>query len=375
MKIDLHTHILPHDWPDLDAKYGYPGFVRLDHYKPCCARMMMGERVFREITDNVWDPKRRIEECDRDGVSMQVLSTVPVMFSYWAKPADALDLSRRLNDHIAEVVRHHPKRFAGLGTIPMQDPDLAAGELERCVRELGLRGAQIGTHVDANPHSGRIDTLNFDNAFLQPVWSAAEQLAAAIFVHPWDMLGKERMPKYWLPWLVGMPAETSLAICSMIFGGVFERFPKLRVAFAHGGGAFPFTIGRIEHAFHVRPDLCATDNSANPRSYLARENKKGDVAPARFYVDSLVHDSDALKLLLKLFGAQRVALGSDYPFPLGEANPGKLIESIKLSAKDKAQLLSGTAREFLGLISTFGFSPRSNATSDVGSPTGHETPA
>jgi aminocarboxymuconate-semialdehyde decarboxylase len=350
MKIDLHTHILPHDWPDLDKKYGYPGFVRLDHYKPCCARMMMGERVFREITDNVWDPKRRIEECDRDGVSMQVLSTVPVMFSYWAKAADALDLSRRLNDHIAEVVRHHPKRFAGLGTIPMQDPDLAAGELERCVRELGLRGAQIGTHVDANPHSGRIDTLNFDNAFLQPVWSAAEQLAAAIFVHPWDMLGKERIPKYWLPWLVGMPAETSLAICSMIFGGVFERFPKLRVAFAHGGGAFPFTIGRIEHAFHVRPDLCATDNSANPRSYLARENKKGDVAPARFYVDSLVHDPDALKLLLKLFGARRVALGSDYPFPLGEANPGKLIESMKeLSAKERTQLFSGTAREFLGL--------------------------
>ena len=195
MKIDLHTHILPRDWPDLDAKYGYAGFVRLDHYQPCCARMMIGDRVFREITDNVWDPKRRIEECDREKISMQVLSTVPVMFSYWAKPADALDLSRRLNDHIAEVVRDHPKRFAGLATIPMQDPDLAAGELERCVRELGLRGAQIGTHVDANPHSGRIDTLNLDNASLQPVWSAAEQLGAAIFVHPWDMLGKERMPK------------------------------------------------------------------------------------------------------------------------------------------------------------------------------------
>ena len=107
---------------------------------------MIGDRVFREITDNVWDPLQRIEECDRDGVSMQVLSTVPVMFSYWAKPTDALDLSRRLNDHIAEVIREHPKRFTGLGTIPMQDPDLAAGELERCIRELGLRGAEIGTH-------------------------------------------------------------------------------------------------------------------------------------------------------------------------------------------------------------------------------------
>lgn len=344
MKIDLHTHILPRDWPDLDAKYGYNGFVRLDHYKPCCARMMIGDRVFREITDNVWDPLQRIEECDRDGISMQVLSTVPVMFSYWAKPADALDLSRRLNDHIADVVRDHPERFAGLATIPMQDPDLAAGELERCIRELGLRGAEIGTHVDANPHSGRVDALNLDNASLQPVWSAAEKLGAAIFVHPWDMLGKERMPKYWLPWLVGMPAETSLAICSMIFGGVFERFPKLRVAFAHGGGAFPFTVGRVERAFHVRPDLVAVENRTNPRAYLAR-----GTAPARFYVDSLVHDADALALLLKLFGARRVALGSDYPFPLGETKPGELIESMNLSAKEAAQLLSGTAREFLGL--------------------------
>ncbi len=345
MKIDLHTHILPRDWPDLDAKYGYGGFVRLDHYQPCCARMMIGDRVFREITDNVWDPERRLEECDHAGVSMQVLSTVPVMFSYWAKPIDALDLSRRLNDHIAEVVRAYPTRFAGLGTIPMQDPDLAASELERCVRELGLRGAQIGTHVDANPHSGRIDSLNLDNASLQPVWSEAERLDAAIFVHPWDMVGKERMPNYWLPWLVGMPAETSLAICSMLFGGVFERFPQLRVGFAHGGGAFPFTIGRIEHAFHVRPDLMAIDNHHNPRKYLAN----GD-APARFFVDSLVHDPDALGLLLKLFGAQRVALGSDYPFPLGEAHPGKLIASMKeLSAKQKTRLLSGTAREFLGL--------------------------
>ena len=306
---------------------------------------MIGERVFREITDNVWEPKRRIEEMDEAGVSIQALSTVPVMFSYWAKPHDALDLSRQLNDHIAEIVRENPKRFAGLATLPMQDVDLAAAELERCVRELGLHGAEIGTHVDANPHFGRIDVLNLDNASLQPLWATAEKLGAAIFVHPWDMVGKERMPKFWLPWLVGMPAETSLAICSMIFGGVFERFPKLRVAFAHGGGAFPFTIGRIEHAFHVRPDLVATDSTKNPRDYLARGE-----TPARFYVDSLVHDIEALKLLLKLFGTQRVAVGSDYPFPLGEEHPGKLIESIRdISVKEKKQLLYGTAQEFLGL--------------------------
>lgn len=345
MKIDLHTHILPRDWPDLDAKYGYPGFVRLEHCDACSARMMKGNQLFRKISSNTWDPAIRLEECDRAGVSMQVLSTVPVMFSYWAKPHDALDLSRFLNDHIAEVVRAHPTRFAGLGTIPLQDAELAANELRRCVRELGMNGVQLGTHVDANEHCTGPDCRNLDDRSLDVVWAAAEELDAAVFVHPWDMLGKQRMPKYWLPWLVGMPAETCLAISCMTFGGVFERFPKLRVAYAHGGGAWPFTVGRMEHGFHVRPDLVATDNDKNPRSYLASEN-----APARFYVDSLVHDADALKLLIKMFGAGRVALGSDYPFPLGEANPGELIESIaELSSPDKARLLAGTAREFLGL--------------------------
>src|SRR5207302_1436132 len=267
-----------------------------------------------------------------------------VMFSYWAKPRDALELCRILNDHIAEVVRANPKRFAGLGTIPLQDVDLAAQELERCVCELGLRGVEIGTHVDPNDHCHGPDCRNLDHPSLDAVWKTAQGLNAAVFVHPWDMMGKERMPKYWLPWLVGMPAETSLAICSMIFGGVFERFPKLRVAFAHGGGTFPFTIGRIEHAFRVRPDLVGTDNHTNPRTYLAN-----DSTPARFYVDSLVHDRDALRFLVKLFGAERVALGSDYPFALGEARPGHLIESAEISAEQKAQLLAGAAREFLRL--------------------------
>ncbi|HEX8255146.1 MAG TPA: amidohydrolase family protein [Thermoanaerobaculia bacterium] len=345
MKIDLHTHILPRDWPDLDAKYGYPGFVRLEHHKPCCARMMKGEKLFREINDNAWEPARRIEEMDASGVAMQVLSTVPVMFSYWAKPADAYDLARFLNDHIAEVGRAHPDRFCGLGTIPLQDPELAARELERCVRELGLRGVEIGTHVDANEHCHAPACRNLDDRGLDQVWGTAEQLGAAVFVHPWDMLGRARMPKYWLPWLVGMPAETCLAISCMTFGGVFERFPGLRVAYAHGGGSYPFTVGRMEHGFRVRPDLVATDSSVNPRRYLA-----ADGTPARFYVDSLVHDADALLLLIKLLGIERVALGSDYPFPLGEARPGELIESMQdFSDEEKAQLLAGTAREFLRL--------------------------
>jgi aminocarboxymuconate-semialdehyde decarboxylase len=143
----------------------------------------------------------------------------------------------------------------------MQSPDLAIKELERCVNDLGLAGIQIGTHIN---------DWNLEAPEIFAVFQAAEDLGASIFVHPWDMMGKEDMTKYWLPWLVGMPAETSRAICSMIFGGVFERLPKLRVAFAHGGGSFPATIGRVSHGFDVRPDLCAIDNPVHPRNYIGK---------------------------------------------------------------------------------------------------------
>lgn len=291
---------------------------------------MLGEEPFREVESNLWDPNRRIEECERCGVAVQVLSTVPVMFSYWARPEHALDLARILNEHLATIVRDHPSRFVGLGTLPLQAPDLAQRELERCVRELGLVGVQIGTHVN-----GR----NLDDPWVFPVLEAAAELGAAVFVHPWDMLGGERMERHWLRWLVGMPAETSVAICSVLLGGVLERLPRLRIAFAHGGGAFPGTLGRIERGFRARPDLCATAARRSPREALGT-----------FYLDSLVHDADALRLLLRQVGVGRVALGSDYPFPLGEDRPGELIDSMEeLTPAERERLLAGTALEFLGL--------------------------
>ncbi|MEO8451902.1 MAG: amidohydrolase family protein [Gemmatimonadota bacterium] len=327
-KIDLHTHILPPSWPNLRERYGYGGFVELDHFAPCRARMVIDGSSFREIGDNCWDPARRLEECDREGVHVQVLSTVPVMFSYWAKPTDAHDLAKLLNDQLAWVVATSPKRFVGLGTVPLQDPDLAVAELERCVTDLRFAGVEIGTHVN---------DWNLDRPELFPFFARAAELGAAVFVHPWEMLAPERMRKYWMPWLVGMPTETTLAICSVIFGGVLERLPSLRICFAHGGGSFPGTLGRIEHGFHARPDLVAVDNPHPPSHYLKR-----------FYVDSLTHDAEGLRLLLRLMGANRIALGSDYPFPLGEDRPGALIESMAdLTPEEKEWLLNRTALEFL----------------------------
>jgi aminocarboxymuconate-semialdehyde decarboxylase len=227
-------------------------------------------------------------------------------------------------------VNDYSGRFSGLGTLPMQSKRLSIKELERCIKDLGLAGVEIGTHIHGK---------NLDDESLFEVFEAAQELGAAVFIHPWDMLGKERMSKYWTPWLVGMPAELALAICSMIFGGVFERLKKLRVCFAHGGGSFPFTIGRIEHGFNVRPDLVATKNKIKPRKYLGK-----------FYLDSLVHDQSALRFLIELIGEDKVIMGSDYPFPLGEHEPGKLIASMKgISREAKEKMFWKNAVAFLGL--------------------------
>ena len=201
--------------------------------------------------------------------------------------------------------------------------------MDRCIRKLNLPGIEIGSNINSE---------NLSNGKFQPIFEHAEKLGCSIFIHPWEMMGQGDIQKYWLPWLVGMPAETSRAICSIIFGGVLEKYPHLKIAFAHGGGAFPFTIGRIDHGYKMRPDLCAIDNNKLPSSYMKH-----------FYVDSLVHDKKAMAFLLDKMGPKQIALGSDYPFPLGEQHPGKLIEEMDLTDSIKQRLLAGTALEWLGL--------------------------
>lgn len=328
MKIDIHTHIMPDKMPNWVQKFGYGEFIHLEH-RNCQACMMKGDKLFRVVEENCFEVDLRLKEMDETEVTVQVLSTIPVLFNYWARPKDGLETSRFFNDHIAESVNKHPDRFIGIGTVPLQDIDLAIKEMERCTTELKMPGLEIGSNINGK---------NLSDPSFFPFYEAAERLGCALFIHPWEMMGEDQMQKYWLPWLVGMPAETSRAICSMIFGGVLERFSKLRVAFAHGGGSFPFTIGRIEHGFNVRPDLVAIDNPINPKDYLGK-----------FWIDSLVHDEDALHYIIKLMGEDRICMGSDYPFPLGEQHPGKLIEEIGLAKELKAKLLFENAREWLGI--------------------------
>ena len=333
MVIDIHTHILPKDLPDLEKKFGYGGWIRLDHNSNGTANMIKDGEQFRVVKCNCWDPVARLDDCQESGVSLQVISTIPVMFSYWAQPKHTYLLSRLLNDDIANVVQNNPKRFVGLGTIPMQDEKLAVKELERCIQDLRFPGIQIGSNINGK---------NLSSQKFFPIFEAAADLGSCIFVHPWNIMGKNQMEKYWLPWLVGMPAETSRAICSMIFSGIFEKLPNLRVAFAHGGGAFPATIGRIQHGYDSRPDLCAIDNNVDPKDYLGK-----------FWIDSLVHDFDMLEFLLKKVGNKKIALGSDYPFPLGEKMPGTLIKNSNLSKTTKDNLLYKNALDWLAIKSNY----------------------
>lgn len=328
LKIDMHTHIMPKNLPRWADKFGYDGFIHLDHHREGYANMMQGEKFFREINENCWDGAVRIKEYQKHETQVQVVCTIPVLFAYFAKPKDGLEVAQFLNDDIANLVAKYPKNYVGLGTIPMQDPELAVQELHR-IKEIGLVGIQIGSNVD---------NKNLNEPEFYPIWEACEKLGLAIFVHPWNMMGKKHMEKYWLPWLVGMPAETARAISSMIFGGIFEKFPKLRVNFGHAGGSFLATIGRIEHGFNCRPDLVAVDNPINPKDYLGK-----------FWVDCITHDPRMLKYVLEVQGSNRVTLGSDYPFPLGDLEIGKFVTEAGLEKPVVDDIFCNSTLEWLNL--------------------------
>jgi aminocarboxymuconate-semialdehyde decarboxylase len=328
LKIDMHSHIIPKHLPDWTKKFGYGDFIFLNHNEDKSADMMQGGKFFRRIIENCWDENIRVEEYQNFATQTQVVCTIPVLFSYWAKAKDGLEISEFLNDHIADLVSKYPKNYIGLGTIPMQDTELAIQELERC-KSIGLVGIQIGSNINDK---------NLSEPEFFPLFEACERLGMAIMVHPWQMMGEDSMRKYWLPWLVGMPAETSRAACSMIFGGVLNRLPKLRVCFSHAGGSFLTTLGRVEHGFNCRPDLVAIDNPINPREYLGK-----------FWVDSITHDIDALKYILNMQGSKRVCLGSDYPFPLGDLEIGKFIEESDLSKATIDDIFCHSTLEWLDL--------------------------
>lgn len=324
----MHSHYFPREWEDLSRRFGgeWPWMKHLGSGK---AMVMMGEREFRPVYSACWDPRQRLEEMDRDGIELQVMCSTPVLFAYGRPVEQALHCAQLFNDAGLEIASGGDGRLKTLCQVPLQNTDAACRELSRAMRS-GHLGVQIGNHVgDRDLDDEGLVT------FLQHC--AAEN--AAVLVHPWDMLGGERTSRWMMGWTVGMPAETQLSIVAMILGGAFDRLPKnLRLCFAHGGGSFAFLLGRLENAWHNRE--LARGKSAYPPSHYVE----------RFSVDSAVFDPRALRLLVEVMGEDRVMLGSDYPFPLGELRVGKLIrdmQGLDDGARDK--LLAGNARRFLGL--------------------------
>ena len=328
MRVDVHAHILPPQWPDLAERYGDPRWPSLDHVDGCSARIMVGGELFREVTDQLYVIERRLADMERTGVDRQVLSTVPVMFSYWAKPAHTRELCRYLNEHLATVVASHPDRFSGLGTVPLNDPEMAVAELERCMLELGMVGVEIGTNVAG---------VDLDDPRFLPFFQRAAELGAIVLVHPWQVVGRDRLRRYYFLYTIAMPSETAFAVGALLFGGVLARAPGLRLVFAHGGGSVPFIIGRMEQGWRVWAP--AREHLADPPSSLL----------ASCWFDSIVWDEASLELLVRRVGAERVLLGSDYPFIMGEQRPGDLIERSALSAHDKQLLLGANAERLLDL--------------------------
>ena len=326
--IDIHNHFFPQSWPDLAARYGTPNWPWIRHTEAGKADIMLGDRFFRHIYAACWDPEVRLEEMDRDGVEMQVISATPVLFAYERPVEHALDCARMFNDAALELCSRGKGRLKSLCQVPLQDTDASCKELSRCMRS-GHLGVEIGNHVGEK---------NLDDAGIVTFLRHCADEGAAVLVHPWDMLGQPRMPKYMMPWTVGMPAETQLGIVSLILSGSFDKLPKkLRICFAHGGGSFAFLLGRLENAWKHHPvahGICELP----PSQYLDR-----------FSVDSAVFDQRALEFLVATMGPERVMLGSDYPFPLGEHGIGSLIRSSRLSDQAKSQLLGGNALSFLGL--------------------------
>ncbi|MFI8606853.1 amidohydrolase family protein [Pseudomonas sp. NPDC077649] len=327
MKIDIHSHFFPRvsqaeaarlsperaPWLQTEGRHGH---------------IMLGDKPFRPVNDLLWDPLRRLEHLDEQDLDIQVMCATPVMFGYDQPIERALPWAELMNDRALEMTALAPDRLKVLAQVPLQDIDAACREASRAMRN-GHVGVQIGNHVGNHDldEAGLVEFLHH---------CAVEDIP--LLVHPWDMMGRERMKKWMLPWLVAMPAETQLGILSLIMSGAFERLPhSLRICFAHGGGSFAFLLGRVDNAWRHR-DIVREDCPALPSSYVKR-----------FFVDSAVFAPGALRLLVDVMGADRVMLGSDSPFPLGEQVIGAgVLEHPTLSEQDKTRICADNVRAFFG---------------------------
>ena len=325
--IDIHSHYVPREWPDLADRCGGSDWPSMRVDSATEATIMLGEREFRRVTDACWNADRRLLDMDADGVDIQVVSPTPVFFSYGREARQAAEVSAIFNDLALDIVGEAPDRLVPFCQVPLQDAERACAELDRCLAN-GHVGVEIGNHVGDQ---------DLDSAGIVEFLQHCADVGAPVFVHPWDMPTSLRLDRWMAQWLVGMPAETHLSVLSLILGGAFDHLPAtLRIAFAHGGGSFAFWSGRADNAWLERGDVVRGRSERPPSQYTDR-----------FSVDSVVFTEAALRLLVDVMGEERVMMGSDYPYPLGERPAGNVIRASGLDHKQQAALLGGNAERFL----------------------------
>ncbi len=326
--IDIHAHMLPQDTIRRLGKEAPRVAPKLIAQSDGSTVMeIAGKVVQRPMPPECWDLDLRLADMDRHGIDMQAICATVHTFFYDQEAALGLACAVLQNDEIAAVTKRHPDRFMALATLPLQDPPTAADELTRAMRALGLRGAQIGSHVN-----GR----NLDDPALEPVWAAANALRAFILVHPHgEILPGDRLKSYYMRNFVGLPFETTLAGAALVFGGVIERYPDIGFCLCHGGGFVPYQAGRFVHAFDVRAEP-KVRLRGSPRDSLAR-----------LHYDTIVHSSHALEFLLASVGPDRVLLGSDYPFDMGELDCVARVEALPVSRACRDAVLGRRANELL----------------------------
>ncbi|MBI3456908.1 MAG: amidohydrolase [Candidatus Rokubacteria bacterium] len=324
--VDIHAHFVPEGYLRLIETEGQAHGLHL-RAGPDGPFIMIGRVPIGPITSAYHDLDRRLQAMDAQGVTIHALSLMPPMV-YWADAALGQRLARLVNDVMAEAVRAHPDRLVGLATLPLQAPEAAVVEVERAVTELGLRGVYLGTNVRGT---------DLDDPTLLPVFARIAALGVPVFLHPLNVLGGGRVGAYYLHNLLGNPFDTAVAAARLVFGGVLDRFPSLRVCLPHAGGAFPYLVGRLDRGYRVRAECRHLPRP--PSAYLER-----------FCFDTITHSPDALRYLIGLVGAERVMLGSDYCFDMGYEDPVGALKAVEpLSPDDRARILGGNALRLLRL--------------------------
>ncbi|MSO67677.1 MAG: amidohydrolase [Pseudolabrys sp.] len=322
--IDTHTHILTQETAALLTKAGAKVTITPDSAES--AALDVAGIVYRPFPTGGFDIARRLKDMDAAGVDVHVLSATPQTYLYSLGDELSATTAAIQNDQMAKHIAAYPDRFMGIATLPLAQPARAADELKRAMTKLGLRGAMFASNVKG---------MNLDDPSFEPLWATAQALGAFMFVHPNNVAGADRLKSYYLANLIGNPLDTTIAAASLYFGGVMDRYPKLKIMLAHGGGFTPYQAARWEHGWAVRPE---------PKKNVPAQPKN---IAGRFYYDTILHSAPVLEFMIKQVGADRVMLGSDYPYDMGMVDCVSHVRGLKISDADKAMILSTRAEALL----------------------------